>query len=325
MKRLLLAAVAAATALAGAAEAQPRPKAAPATQLTWTTLGTNSGPIPNPHRAESANLLRYGDTAILVDVGDGAALQLSKAGLLIGAPKTLVISHLHFDHTGGLFALLGQRRQGRNLEPLTIYGPRGTKSVVDGLWAASREGNIVAGAIIGADATSDAAIRVIELGDGETAQVGPIKITAAANSHYQTLPPARSGSPAPVSLSFRFDGPGRSIAYTGDTGPSPAVEALARGADLLVSEIMDPKLALRHIVERAPNPVPPAVLKVVEEHFGLEHLSPDEVGKLAERAGVKALVLTHDALEDEEIPNARKQIGAHFKGPVSFARDLDSF
>ena len=46
------------------------------------------------------------------------------------------------------------------------------------------------------------------------------------------------------SLSFRFDLPGRSIVYTGDTGPSAAVETLAKGADLLVSNFVE-RVALR--------------------------------------------------------------------------------
>ena len=40
-----------------------------------------------------------------------------------------------------------------------------------------------------------------------------------------------------VSLSYRFDLADRSIVYTGDTGPSKAVVALAQGADLLVVRV----------------------------------------------------------------------------------------
>lgn len=293
-------------------------------KLTFTTLGTNSGPIPNPKRLESANLVRYGDTAILVDVGDGASQQLVKAGLPIGAPKTVLISHLHFDHTGGLFAFLGQRHQSRNLEPITIFGPRGIKATVDGLRAAMKEGNIVAGTIIGAGMGADDRITVVELGDGDRFQVGPVKVTAATNSHYATFPPGSPAAEIPVSLSYRFDVPGRSVVYTGDTGPSANVETLAKGADLLVSEVMDPSLAIAHIKEQNLN-APAPVLKIVEDHFRREHLSPDEVGRMAERAGVKALVLTHDALRDEEISAAAKTIAIHFRGKMTFAKDLDVF
>ena len=293
-------------------------------KLTFTTLGTNSGPIPNPERSEPANLVRYGDTVILVDVGDGAAEQLAKAGVLIGAPKTVLISHLHFDHTGGLFAFLGMRHQGRNLGPITIYGPRGTKATVDGLRAAMKEGNVVASTILGPIVSADDGISVVELSDGDTAQIGPIKVTAARNTHYATLPLGSAAARDSVSLSYRFDAPGRSVTYTGDTGPSAAVERLAKGSDLLVSEIMDPALAIGHIKQQNPG-APAAILKTVEDHFRQEHLSPDEVGRLAQRAGVRALVLTHDALKDDEIPGARTTIEIQFKGPVTFAKDLDVF
>ena len=94
--------------------------------MTFTTLGTNSGPIPNPERSEPANLLRFGDQVVLVDVGDGAPEQLVKAGVPLKAVTAVVISHLHFDHTGGLFAFLGLRYQAGIQGPLTIYGPPGT-------------------------------------------------------------------------------------------------------------------------------------------------------------------------------------------------------
>ena len=316
--RLAAAATLAALVIGSQAQAEAAPK------LTFTTLGTNSGPIPNPKRSEPANLVRYGDTVILVDVGDGAAEQLAKAGVLIGAPATVLISHLHFDHTGGLFAFLGMRHQGRNLGPITIYGPRGTKATVDGLREAMKEGNVVAGTILGRISTADDGIKVVEINDGDTVQIGPIKVTAASNTHYATLPPGSQAARDSVSLSYRFEAPGRSITYTGDTGPSAAVERLATGSDLLVSEIMDPALAIGHIKEQNPG-APASILNIVEDHFRREHLSPDEVGLLAQRAGVRSLVLTHDALKDDEIAGAGATIATHFKGRVRFAKDLDVF
>ena len=56
----------------------PAPAGATDARLTFTTLGTNSGPIPRADRSETANLVRYGDQLILTDVGDGAAEQLSR-------------------------------------------------------------------------------------------------------------------------------------------------------------------------------------------------------------------------------------------------------
>ena len=296
--------------------------AAPA--LTFTTLGTNSGPIPNAHRAEAAGLVRYGDVAMLADVGDGAAWQLAKAGVDLGQINAILISHLHFDHTGGLFAFLGQRYQSRYNGPLVIYGPPGTKQTFDGLLTAMKVGIEVSGTIRGPADALDNQITVVELTDGASFAVGSVIVTAAVNSHYSNMPAGSPEAARNLSLSYRFDAPGRSVLYTGDTGPSVKVEQLCKGADLLVSEIMDPVQALNRLKKVRPD-IPPAGYPVIEAHFRKEHLAPDEVGLLAERCGAKALVLTHDAVLPEGVGAARAAIAVHYKGPITFAEDGQTF
>lgn len=292
---------------------------AAAAPLTFTTLGTNSGPIPRGDRSEPANLVRRGDQLILVDVGDGAAEQLAKAGLSIDSIPTILISHVHFDHTAGLFGFLSLRFQTSGTSPLTIYGPPGTQETVTRLFAAMQPG---AAAIqtMRLEGGPDAGVRVVELRDGQQLDLGEIRVTAAENTHYATLPADRR----PISLSYRFDAPGRAILYTGDTGPSPRVEQLCKGVDLLVSEIMNPALAIAHIKATRPGG-PPAIYKVVEDHFRREHLSPEEVGKLAAACGAKTLAATHNALERNQLRGARAQIASHFKGRIVFAEDLQTF
>lgn len=79
----------------------------------FVTLGTNAGPDIGSRRAQPANYLQYGDMILLVDAGDGAAEQLGKAGVRFGDVDAVLISHLHFDHIGGLFGFLGRRYQTR--------------------------------------------------------------------------------------------------------------------------------------------------------------------------------------------------------------------
>ena len=73
---------------------------------------------------------------------------------------------------------------------------------------------------------------MVEIRDGATFDLGATHVTAAKNTHY-TLAPGRAEDHEFESLSLRFDTPTRSIVYTGDTGASPAVGKLVRGADLL--------------------------------------------------------------------------------------------
>ena len=290
---------------------------------TFTVLGSNSGPGPNPTRAQPANLVQYGSQKILVDVGDGASGQLGKAGVGLGQIDTVIISHLHFDHTGGLFAFLGQRYQLLQDQPLSIYGPRGTRALVASLVAgidASIEGPNDMRAFAPGD--PDASITVVELDDGATFDVDGIHVIAVKNSHFSAT---RNGDdPHFASLSFRFETPERSIVYTGDTGPSPAVEALAKNVDLLISEIMDPDILMQQTRAALPS-APQAQLDRIDAHFRRQHLSPENVGLMASRSGARSLVLTHIALPDSAIASARQEISNHFAGPTDFAADLDEF
>jgi ribonuclease BN (tRNA processing enzyme) len=70
------------------------------------------------------------------------------------------------------------------------------------------------------------------------------------------------------SLAFRLEAGGRSLVYSGDTDESDSLVELAQGADLFVCESANPF--------KVPG-----------------HLTPEEAGRLAARAGVKRLLLTH--------------------------------
>lgn len=161
---------------------------------TWVELGTGSGPIPVPDHGQPAHLLRWNGGAILIDVGDGAPEQLSKVGISPSQIETVFISHLHFDHTGGLFALMGLRYQGSPapLKPLTIYGPPGTKRMVAGLQSAMVPGSTLL-------PMKPPVYKVVELGNGSHVDLGGLKVTAAENSHYQLW---ESKKDRPVSLSY---------------------------------------------------------------------------------------------------------------------------
>jgi ribonuclease BN (tRNA processing enzyme) len=77
--------------------------------LSWTTLGTQGGPILNAKRSQPANLLVVDGKPWLVDCGDGALERLAAAGYDPLQVNTAFISHLHMDHIGGLQGLIGLR------------------------------------------------------------------------------------------------------------------------------------------------------------------------------------------------------------------------
>ena len=294
----------------------------PASQ--FITLGTNAGPLAEANRSQPANALLVGDDLYLVDAGDGAAGQLAKAGLRLQNVDALFLSHNHFDHTGGVLAILGLRMQLNANETLMIYGPPGTQTLVDGLLQgmapAMRAGYGMPGQ------SWSAHVEVTELIDGATVELANMTVTVAENTHFKI--PENSGAPEKAKLlSFRFDLPDRSIVYTGDTGPSKAVEELAKGADVLVSEMMDIDAVMARIKRVSPN-LPERQYKGIEWHLRAHHVLPGQVGEMAANAGVQKVVVTHMApniRNDEMAKRYRDEISQAFDGDIVIANDLDRF
>ena len=118
-----------------------------------------------------------------------------------------------------------------------------------------------------------------------------------------------------VALAYRIDGPDRSLVFSGDTTRADSVIALARGADVLVHEVLYPDAYAGQAAGNA---------RSIAKHILESHTPVEEVGKIAQEAGVKTLVLSHyvpdNNLDAEKswLPLARR----HFKGEVILGRDL---
>lgn len=294
---------------------------------SFITLGTRGGPIADAKRSQPANVLLFGSAAHLVDSGDGTAEQLAKAGIPLGRVKTLWLSHLHFDHTGGLAAIIGLRYQTNQFTPLRIYGPPGTKALVAGIIQSMQPAAEAGYGLPGVAMVQPASTVVVtELANGQTLSVDGMTVKVAQNTHY-SFPPGSEADRRFKSFAYRFDLPDRSIVYTGDTGPSPAVEKLAHGADLLVSEMIDVDATVA--ATKALMPDKPAQTFVeMTQHLSTHHLTPAQVGELAKRADVKRVVVTHFVAPDATPSQIRDYIAAihrTFSGPVTIANDLDRF
>jgi ribonuclease BN (tRNA processing enzyme) len=169
-------------------------------------------------------------------------------------------------------------------------------------------------------------VEVVELRDGMSIEEGGFRVTARSNTHY-SFPPGSDLAERFEALSFRFDLPGRSIVYTGDTGPSDAVVELAREADLLVAEMMDVDHTVAMVRRNSPN-LPAAAAQTMERHLREHHLLPADVGRLAASAGVGSVVVTHFVGLEPAEPGHLDYLGEiakHYAGPVVIANDLDSF
>jgi ribonuclease BN (tRNA processing enzyme) len=293
----------------------------------FIVLGTASGPNSEAARAQPANALVVGGQIWLVDAGDGAVAQLAKANLRLGAVRGVFLSHLHFDHTGGMFAVLGLRMQLEQRGQLRVVGPPGTRALVDGLLAASAPAMRAGYGIPGQAWSAD--IEVAELGDGDSLSFDGFTVTVRENSHF-SLPDGAGGEAEGVSLSYRFDLADRSIVYTGDTGPSEALVELASGADLLVSEMIDVDAVLAAMRPGGARGQPPADRQLTgfEWHMHAHHMTPLQVGQLAAEASVGRLVITHFAPNPATPAQGQAYLDAiamSFDGPAELASDLGRY
>lgn len=309
--------------VAALSAAQPVLAAETCTTFRWTTLGTAGGPVPTRDRSEPANLLDAGSQSILVDTGDGTVTQLARIGRDLSNVHAVFLSHLHWDHVGGLSAVIGLRWMNTFPGNLTIYGPPGTQKVVDGI-VASLGPPARIGFGTGAKSADPAAnLHVVEMKDGDTVSLADgLVVRSATNTHFDAG--LDSGT---LSLSYRFDLGKRSLTYSGDTGPSDKLAVFAKGSDMLVSEVIALAPLFDDIIAHRPD-MPPAIRAQMRQHLATHHMDAADVGRTAADANVGRVVLTHFAvpgpLRSSE-PYLRAGVGQHYSGPVDLASDLASF
>jgi ribonuclease BN (tRNA processing enzyme) len=300
----------------------------PKTGTRLITLGTRGGPIPMVGRAQSSNILVINGAFYIVDAGEGITRRLTRAGIAIREIDNMFITHPHSDHTGGLSGLLSTEYDYNRTKPVNIYGPPGTDASVKAL---------VQFLTVSADIRISEGMRTVppatiffghDTGTGVIYHDANVKVTAAENSHFN-FPP---GSPAYgkyKSYSYRFETADRVIVFSGDTGPSAALAELAKDADLLVTEVIsveewkDQQIKTGRWQSMTPEQQARALRRQVEEH-----ITPDEIGKMAMHANVKTIVLSHflpatDPQDDYERLGA--QVKKYFSGDVLVARDLMEF
>lgn len=293
---------------------------------TFITLGTAGGPMLNPLRAQPAHCVLFDDRPILVDCGEGAFSQLKKAGIEYRDVQDIFLTHHHFDHIGSLFACLGLNMMVQRRTPLTIYGPVGTKQIVDGLLLACDVPNEIGFGVPGQRLPHPRDfVHVRELAPGDVVEIQALRVSCCQNTHYRTE--EQFLEPGYVSLSYRFDAPDRSIFFTGDTGICKTVESLARGVDLLVGEMMDIDLTMSRV--RATNPqMPEERIAMIGQHLSEHHLNAEQLGNLAAAAGASHVVAVHFApgfITPETSPTYEARMAAVFPGRVSMSQDLGRY
>lgn len=310
-RRLLAASIAALSAGALPAWALPPPAATsarPAARTRLILLGTAGGPTPKALRAAPASAIVVDGAVYVIDCGNGVARQMALAGLSLGAIRDVFISHHHSDHNADYGNLLWLAWAADLRTPVDTWGPPPLKRMTRQFLRLNATDIRIR---IADEGRPDPAtlIRPHELrAGGEVMRDERVRVTAALVDH----PPVR---PA---FAYRFDTADRSIVFSGDTRPSPALIELARGADVLVHEVMYLPALDKLIASEAQA-------ARLRQHLLDSHTTTEQVGRLASAAGVKTLVLNHfvpggDAALTDQV--WRDAVAPHFRGELVIGRDL---
>jgi ribonuclease BN (tRNA processing enzyme) len=213
-----------------------------------TVLGSCGG-WPEAGRASTGFLLEHEGFTVALDLGTGtlANLQRQLPHERLGA---VIVTHEHLDHCIDLYPLVVARVfHPEPVDKLPLYAPPG---VFERIAALEDEE--------GVEEMRTKVFDVLPVDPGDTVEVGPFHVSTRLLPH--SVPNA----------GVRLAADGHAVAYTGDTGPSQEIEALARDSDLLVAEAS----WLRADTE--PEPV---------------HLTAAQAAGHARAAGARRLMLAH--------------------------------
>ncbi|MDR2801652.1 MAG: ribonuclease Z [Prevotellaceae bacterium] len=94
-----------------------------------TILGASSA-LPTKEHYPAAHVLNVHERLFLIDCGEGAQIQMLRAGLSISRFDAVFISHLHGDHVFGLFGLLSTMSMMGRKKELPIYAPAQLEDVL---------------------------------------------------------------------------------------------------------------------------------------------------------------------------------------------------
>lgn len=287
------------------------------------TLGTAGGPVQNPNRSQPSFVLMNGDAPILIDCGEGAMGQLRRAGIEFRNVHHIFLTHHHFDHIGSLFACLGLNMMTQRRQPLNIYGPPGTQKIVDGLVAACDVPNDIGFGVPGQKLPHPRDfVQVTEITPGDEITLDGLKMSCCENTHYRTED--KFGEDGYLSLSLRFDLADRVVVFTGDTGPCKGLETLAKGADLIVGEMMDLGITMKKIRGMNPN-MPEEKILQIQSHLSLHHINAEDLAAIAVASEAKEVVAVHfppGIADGDTVDGYVERVKALYDGDFSIGEDL---
>jgi ribonuclease Z len=255
--------------------------------LTLTFLGTSAACPTVERNTAGIAVHREGET-LLFDCGEGTQRQMMRWSVGFSF-REVFFSHYHSDHFIGIIGLVRTMGLMDRSAPLTLYGPRGAQRILSGALN------------VGIERTKFP-VDIVEVKPGDILRRADYEIRVFETEHradtvgYALAEHVRLGRFNPdlartmgipegplwgrlhrgetIQLPDGRSRPGRTLVFTGDTRPHPAVTAAARGADVLVHEATFSDSEVDRAVETG-------------------HSTAREAAEIAREAGVGRLILTH--------------------------------
>jgi ribonuclease BN (tRNA processing enzyme) len=281
--------------------------------LEQVVLGSG-GPGATGRAGASHAILLDGRPRILVDAGPGAFVRAGEAKLNLAELDTVLLTHLHVDHAGGLSGLVKARAVGtRGAITFKVFGPDGVKATGKGsdAFASFPSTKRYIDLLFGANNTfgylkdfaAPITFKVSNLRANPKTQNMPMTIVKKDGLTISAIAGHHRDAPAVI---YRVDYKGKSITFSGDIDPAghANLRRIARGSNLLVfnSVVLDP-------------PGSPEILYTL-------HTAPQDIGWIAKDVAPDKLLLSHlSPYLDRAQDAVTASISQNYRGPIEFAQD----
>ncbi|HKS06029.1 MAG TPA: MBL fold metallo-hydrolase [Gemmatimonadaceae bacterium] len=286
-----------------AAHANHLPTQAVVTQVVMLGTGT---PNADPERSGPAVAIVRGTNSYLVDAGPGVVRRASAAArtgivaLQMPRLRTVFITHLHSDHTLGLPDLIYSPWVLERTHPLQVYGPPGTKAMVEHLQAAYDAD--VRNRLDGLEPANETGykVNVTEVSHGFVFRDSVMVVRAFEVPHGDWK----------QAFGYRFESADRTIVVSGDTRASDSVITACNGCDVLVHEVY----SSTGYQTRPPE---------WQRYHARAHTSTEQLAAIATRAKPKLLVLYHQLFWGTDDDGLLREMSVYgYRGRVESGKDL---
>jgi ribonuclease BN (tRNA processing enzyme) len=260
----------------------------------------------------SGYVVKIGGEYLVFDHGFGAHHRLLELGIPATAVSHAFFSHHHYDHIGDYPRLLLTRwDQGAGKIPdLHVYGPPPLKLITERL--IGDDGAFGPDLISRTENQASIDVYCARGGEGQRRRPAPVlheladDDTVKGDGWTVRVAPVNHFAPHLVSYGYRLDADGQSFVYSGDTGPSRALAALAQDCDVLV-----------HMCHYMSGTAPSKAFAA----FTMGHM---ELAEMAAAANVRNLVISH-VTEQFDQPGLRerivREVAQVYTGNIFFGED----